>query len=437
MDSRRYREVRLASFSIGTVLVVSGCSVILDVHDPLRSGPCTEDFGCPNGQLCLNSTCQDDCTSDGDCAVGQMCRALRGGFACSTAVEAGASDGGSDAPNESSLEASVDSESGDSSDCTCAPHAVAPLACDNAASGTRVVLFGGNDRNGPTIYDDTWEFEDGAWTKVPTTDEAPRARYWAGMTGLCDGVLLFGGYSVSPPPYDDDTWEWTGADWTPGAPPPPTDGGATGAGPGARDLPVLATFHGTVVLFGGLGEAPNGLLADTWQWTDQKWTQLAPETSPPAREGAAAATLGGYLVVFGGANATGTAFGDTWLWDGSNWRSASPSSSPPARYYATMAAAGGKIVLFGGQYSDSSVTKLLNDTWTWDGSNWTQQYPILSPPARIQAGAASTAQGVVLFGGTNSGYPELGDTWLWSDSNWTRLSIPGPPARYGPAMAGF
>ena len=53
--------------------------------------------------------------------------------------------------------------------------------------------------------------------------------------------------------------------------------------------------------------------------------------------------------------------------------SASSAGQPPARSGAAMAfdAANGSVVLFGGQ----SRTRSLDDTWTWDGTAWTQAHP--------------------------------------------------------------
>jgi hypothetical protein len=70
----------------------------------------------------------------------------------------------------------------------------------------------------------------------------------------------------------------------------------------------------------------------------------------------------------------------------------------------------GDMVLFGG----GSNSGLLNDTWTWDGTTWTQQSPATSPPARYLASMAyDPATGdMVLFGGAgNSGF--LNDTWTY------------------------
>ena len=118
------------------------------------------------------------------------------------------------------------------------------------------------------------------------------------------------------------------------------------------------------------------------------------------------------MLLFGGAEFDGP--GDTWIWDGAAWIQQTPTASPLARSFASMAydAATGTVVLFGG-FNESISASLLNDTWTWDGTTWTQQAPVHHPSAREGApmaydAATSTA---VLFGGVG---PHLfGDTWTW------------------------
>ncbi len=53
-----------------------------------------------------------------------------------------------------------------------------------------------------------------------------------------------------------------------------------------------------------------------------------------------------------------------------NWQQLTPAQSPPERYYPAMAydPASGKVVLFGG----FGGTSYLGDTWTFDGTTWTQ-----------------------------------------------------------------
>ncbi|MCL2450992.1 MAG: hypothetical protein FWD17_18770, partial [Polyangiaceae bacterium] len=67
---------------------------------------------------------------------------------------------------------------------------------------------------------------------------------------------------------------------------------------------------------------------------------------------------------------------DTWTFDGTSWTQVSVSSSPPARMYVAMAPLGNQVVLFGGYDSTSN----LNDTWTFDGTAWMQVSALNVPP---------------------------------------------------------
>jgi hypothetical protein len=210
------------------------------------------------------------------------------------------------------------------------------------------------------------------------------------------------------------------------------------ASPPARNSANMAydAASGQVVLFGGYGNG--GILGDTWTWNGITWTQQSPATSPSGRDSAGmvydAAT--GQVVLFGGSNGS-SILGDTWTWNGTTWTQQSPAASPSARDFPSMAydAATGQVVLFGGDGSTNS-SGYLGDTWTWNGTTWTQQSPATSPSARYydsMAYDAATAQ-VVLFGGYNNGL--LGDTWTWNGTTWTQQSpAASPSARYLPIMA--
>ncbi len=71
----------------------------------------------------------------------------------------------------------------------------------------------------------------------------------------------------------------------------------------------------------------------------------------------------------------------------------------------------GDLVLFGG---GGSAGRLLDDTWTWNGSAWTEHHPAKHPAARYGTSMAydATARGVVLFGGYNLS-ADSNDTWIW------------------------
>ena len=92
----------------------------------------------------------------------------------------------------------------------------------------------------------------------------------------------------------------------------------------------------------------------------------------------------------------------------------------------------GRAVLFGVFASDSS----MNDTWEWDGLDWTRIQDIGPPPRSLTAMDFDSTRGrTVLFGGAGSGGVLLGDIWEWEGSEWTQVQDVGPSARSGHTMA--
>src|SRR5215469_12142789 len=174
----------------------------------------------------------------------------------------------------------------------------------------------------------------------------------------------------------------------------------------------------------------------------QSWAKRHPAKSPAARYGAAmaydAATR--HVVLFGGVPPNSVlALGDTWTWNGSTWTRRHPAKSPLGRSGAAMTydAATRQVVLFGGVHAVGGYPRLLDGTWTWNGSTWTKRHPAKSPPA--ETGAAMTydaaTRQVVLFGGINQ-TRYLGGTWTWNGSNWTRRHpAKSPPAEFAASMA--
>jgi hypothetical protein len=78
----------------------------------------------------------------------------------------------------------------------------------------------------------------------------------------------------------------------------------------------------------------------------------------------------------------------------------------------TYDAAVGAVVLFGG-YPGTDWGETLNDTWTWNGTDWTEIYPATVPPNRYSFGMDydPVNKALLMFGGFSSG-PARGDTWL-------------------------
>ncbi len=177
------------------------------------------------------------------------------------------------------------------------------------------------------------------------------------------------------------------------------------------------------------------VVLDTWTFDGSTWTQRHPAARPSKAAGASLAydPVHRQVMMFGGnRDVFHPLLDDTWTWDGSNWTLQHPATVPPARYRAMMAFDGstGSVVLFGGE---GETSRPMADTWTWDGSNWTLQHPATGPPARVAGGLAwdPTLGVAVLFGGfTDSFHGYLDDTWAWDGSTWRRFARRGaPPAR--------
>jgi hypothetical protein len=293
------------------------------------------------------------------------------------------------------------------------------MTYDSAAHST--VLFGGGNGTGvPYIaYGDTWTWTSNhGWSQL-SPPASPPARQGPGMaydaaTGV---VVLFGGVDTSGTNLND-TWTWDGVTWTQQFPPV--------SPPGRQfDTPGM-TYDAatrTIVFFGGL-LSNQDVLGDTWTWdgVTKAWTQQFPATSPSARRtGVTYDAANGTVILFGGDirngnRGAGIYLGDTWTWDGVTWTQLFPAVAPAARATTclTYDANLGAVVLFGGS-SDFDSGQAWNDTWTWNGKDWTKRLPATRPPARWVAGLDfdPLTRGLVLFSGeNNSGF--LDDTWLFT-----------------------
>jgi hypothetical protein len=303
------------------------------------------------------------------------------------------------------------------------------MAYDSAH--TRVVLFGGQVNptdGGDFLSRETWAWN-GAWTEVLPAP-SPQQRY--GTAAVEDStrgkIVLFGGADVQTRLLAD-TWTWDGTAWAVLEPL---------LAPPARFFQAMAydVARGQAVLFGGLNGS--SALNDTWLWDGKAWTQALPPTSPDPRSSHAMAydAARGNVVLFSGFNSQSSAAADTWTWNGTTWTRLSPAVSPPARVGHAMAydAARGEVVLFGG-------TSGLTDTWTWDGTTWTLAAPATTPPARFGHTRAyeRTVKQVVLFGGQDpSVLDPFADTWTWDGTTWTEImSAVSPRARGGQAAMAY
>jgi hypothetical protein len=291
-----------------------------------------------------------------------------------------------------------------------------------------IVLFGGNNSDAPQKRNDTWTWNGTKWTeKNPATKPSKRLLVAMAFDEARGKILLFGGFDNADPNGGTlgDTWIWNGNTWTqqtPSISPPPRYGAGM----------VYDAVTQTVLLFGGYGTG--GEINDTWSWNGTTWTQLHPAASPPARTYPAMSSdpARNRIVLFGGYNFfSGGALNDTWTWNGTTWTQQLPVTSPPARSFTGIAPdANGNVVLFGG----SILIQNYGDTWTWNGTDWTPRTPASSPEARAGMGFAYDAvrKLVILFGGRSGsgvGLAYRDDTWTWDGAQWNQPPLPVPPSR--------
>jgi cysteine-rich repeat protein len=297
---------------------------------------------------------------------------------------------------------------------------------------SRIVLVGGctNGAIGPcsTSADDVWEWDGASWVdRTPAKRPVGRAAAGGAYDSARGELVMFAGAAKS---VFADTSSWNGVAWS----------GRDSVAPTARSIDAMAydAERGVTVAYGGFQMF--GWLDETWLWSGNAWLQAKPQTSPPARTGAAAAydPVRKRFVVFGGyGTATQTPFSDTWEWDGLSWTQLNPVKIPPARAHAAMAydAAYGTMVMFGGCESmiySACAGIRLGDTWEWNGSEWAERTPSTTPAPRYGHSLTYDAAraNVVLFGGSN-GYP-LDDTWTWNGTTWSPLMPSAKPsARMG------
>jgi hypothetical protein len=194
------------------------------------------------------------------------------------------------------------------------------------------------------------------------------------------------------------------------------------------------------VLFGGLSDWIGSRFLytdDTWEWDGKDWQKMNPEHAPPPRAGPVMAydEKLGVIVLFGGEDISGVyMLNDTWIWDGKDWTQAFSTDAPSPRRGAQMFFdhQTGKIVLAGGfslTYDDKQLVQYA-DTWEWDGKNW--QYVTSNDQNFIITGPAvayePVQQRTVVFD-----YNEL---LIWADELWAKSTqelLPAP--RFGMAVA--
>ncbi len=231
------------------------------------------------------------------------------------------------------------------------------LAWDEARG--QLMLHGGLRDGAHRVTEDAWSWDGATWTRIGMI-AGPEARCWSALEWDPERrtVVSICGRVLGPPDRrfvaQDDTWEWNGDTWVALLPRerPPARWAMASVVDGPRRR---------LVIFGGRSE--DGLLDDLWAFKDGAWAPLEPSGTRPSPRQAAAFVLDGRgrAVLHGGAGPEGF-LDDTWLLDlkTERWTRLAPPTSPGPRAWH---AAGYDpvrrcVVLFGGQTSAGRIDDL-------------------------------------------------------------------------------
>jgi non-specific serine/threonine protein kinase len=196
----------------------------------------------------------------------------------------------------------------------------------------------------------------------------------------------------------------------------------------APDLPVpvnhaaAATLGGRLVVVGGYGAAQRASMLD-----GDRWRPLPALPSPRAAAGAA--TLGARLYVVGGRVGDSLAR-NTLAWDGRRW---SYAPGPTPREHLAAIVAHGRIYAVGGRTAGFDTNLALVESWAPGERRWRRESPL--PEPRGGTGAAAVGRFVVSVGGeAPSGTLARVFRYDVVSRRWTTLpSLPTP--RHGLAVA--
>jgi hypothetical protein len=121
--------------------------------------------------------------------------------------------------------------------------------------------------------------------------------------------------------------------------------------------------------------------------------------------------------------------GIIWGWDGTQWQRVT-EGGPPGRILGGAAYDEGRnvLTLYGGRPVE--LGRCSQETWEWDGQDWTQkdaQPPSACDHVEMVYDAASGES--ILFSGLDPSEQPVNETWSWNGEEWKFLSQEGPESR--------
>ena len=263
-------------------------------------------------------------------------------------------------------------------------------------------------------------------------------------------TVLVGAYRWSNRTYLTQTWEWDGSQWKKRAEVGPMFSSASFVFDARREVLVMPLSYGRISEWDGAIWIDRGMVGPEWSFSpaaaydskrgvtvihveDSLHFPLGPATfewdgdqmeflgyiGPYRWAGHAMAydEARGVSVLFGGAEpGSATRYrNDTWTWDGTVWTQVATTGPTPRGGSMAYDSARKVIVLFGG----GDETQLFGDTWEWDGQSWDLRATTGPAPRGGHGLAYDSARGVTVLYGGHTDEGESGETWEWNGKSWT------------------
>jgi hypothetical protein len=308
----------------------------------------------------------------------------------------------------------------------------------------KIIAYGADVNDANTLKTFIYDIGTGAWSlsasNIPYTPISFKMSVEDASTVLLSGTFVNGGYEFQIWAFSGLTMTWSQRSYASGTTPSiradhvfvPTGDATTGTLLyGGKDF--------TIITLENLGDSYLIKPTTVKKVGPVSVTTLTSAIIPSARHiySIATASLGDHsFLMYGGIEVDGDVVKtDTWKYTrgetNGGWQLMAPASSP-ASVGAAMTAvnpnsSSTKIVLFGGT-DDVAGTTYNNETWIWEGGNWTLVATGTAPSARRYAHMTSIGDGkILLFGGEEIGPTTVGDTWIFDTTNntWAQFATNG------------
>jgi hypothetical protein len=289
----------------------------------------------------------------------------------------------------------------------------------------KVLFFGGVCATGTPALEEGFEWDGSNWTKITFATFGRLAGQAVAYDPLRREVVAFAGSTALGSVVGSQTSILRGLTWRVALL-------SVRPAPRSQQGFVTDAATNTIWMFGGLDETSTFYYNDFWGYRNGQWFQQLRGPATCVSPLAAYDTDRARLVV----TCTGE---EVHEWDGTAWKTFTTDKKPNRRSFAAMAydPTLKKTVMYGGYFGND----YRNDTWTWNGTAWTEVKSGNGkrPPNRGQMAMwyDPLQKRVIVYGGIgrnniNERITRYSDMWAFTGTEWTKLNVTETPGmRFG------